>query len=187
MAKTLNNLDREAFEACTNNRERVLCILQTGEATKQDILDNVDITEKSLASVFVQLRLMGHYPIKGADGVFTIGTAEEYAASRPEPKEKKESTPKTPEQLVEAAQKRENRAAAIATSAAKKYEEDPCRKNELKKVIADAELELASILLGEAEENLASNTPVQGYTPTNADADSDYSDNDFDADGPNIL
>lgn len=135
----------------SNNRERCIALINAGGATKQSLCEALSINDKSLASIFAQLRLMGHYNIKNEDGTLRLGTFEEYEAAKPAPKPRKESTPKSPEQVLEAAQKRETKAATASTNAKAKYEANPCRENELRMIIADAELELASILLGKAE------------------------------------
>ena len=134
-----------------NNREKAIALINDGSATKQSLMEALGINDKSLASVFAQLRLMGHFPMKNEDGTYKLGTEAEYLAAKPEPKEKKEVVKKTKAELVAAAQKRETKAASAATNAKAKYEADGSRKNELRMIIADAELELASILLGEAE------------------------------------
>lgn len=133
-----------------NNRERAMALINAGGATKQSLMEQLNVSDKSLASLFAQLRLMGHYPIKNEDGTYRLGDLAEYEASKPEPKAKAEPKFLTKEQRIERAEKRETRAATAATNAAKAYEANPCRKTELRKIIADAELELASILLGEA-------------------------------------
>ena len=137
--------------AMTNNRERAIALINDGGATKQSLMEALGINDKSLASVFAQLRLMGSYPIKNEDGTYRIGSAEEAAAAKPAPKEKKIPVLKTIEETWAAAQKREQRAAAALTNAQKRYDADPSHKNELRVQIATAELELASILLGEIE------------------------------------
>lgn len=134
-----------------NNREKAIALINDGSATKQSLMEALGINDKSLASVFAQLRLMGNFPIKNEDGTFRLGTEADYQAAKPEPKEKKEVVKKTKAELVAAAQKRETKAASAATNAKTKFEADGSRKNELRMIIADAELELASILLGEAE------------------------------------
>lgn len=149
------------LSTCTNNRERVLALAADGTATKQSLMEALGINDKSLASVFAQLRLMGHYKLVNADGIITIGTKEEAEAAKPvrEPKEVK--APKSYEERRAAMIKREGRAAAASTNARKKYEADSSRANELRMIIADAELELVSILLGQLEEAHAAGTDVE--------------------------
>ncbi len=134
-----------------NNRERVIHLVEAGGATKQSLCEACGFNEKSLASVFAQLRLMGKYNIKDENGVYSLvdeATWNEHRASS------SKVQPKTPKEAYDAAVKREQRAATAQMNAEKRFNADNSRENELRKIIADAELELASILVGKAEENL---------------------------------
>lgn len=134
-----------------NNRERVIAQVEAGGATKQSLCEACGFNEKSLASVFAQLRLMGKYNIKDENGVYSLvdeATWNEHRASS------SKVQPKTPKEAYDAAVKREQRAATAQMNAEKRFNADSSRENELRKIIADAELELASILVGKAEENL---------------------------------
>lgn len=134
-----------------NNRERVIALVEAGGATKQSLCEACGFNEKSLASVFAQLRLMGKYNIKDENGVYSLvdeATWNEHRASS------SKVQPKTPKEAYDAAVKREQRAATAQMNAEKRFNADSSRENELCKIIADAELELASILVGKAEENL---------------------------------
>lgn len=135
-----------------NNREKCIALINNGGATKQSLMDDLGINDKSLASLFSQLRLMGHFNLKNEDGSYRLGTEEEYEAARPVGKGSSTATPKTPEEVLEMAAKRESKAASALTNAKKRYEADPSQENELRVTIADAQLTLASILLGKAEE-----------------------------------
>lgn len=134
-----------------NNRERVIALVEAGGATKQSLCEACGFNEKSLASVFAQLRLMGKFNIKDENGVYSLvdeATWNEHRASS------SKVQPKTPKEAYDAAVKREQRAATAQMNAEKRFNADSSRENELRKIIADAELELASILVGKAEENL---------------------------------
>lgn len=134
-----------------NNRERVSALVEAGGATKQSLCEACGFNEKSLASVFTQLRLMGKYNIKDENGVYSLvdeATWNEHRASS------SKVQPKTPKEAYDAAVKREQRAATAQMNAEKRFNADNSRENELRKIIADAELELASILVGKAEEAL---------------------------------
>lgn len=134
-----------------NNRERVIALVEAGDATKQSLCEACGFNERSLASVFAQLRLMGKYNIKDKNGVYSLvdeATWNEHRASS------SKVQPKTPREAYDTAVKREQRAATAQMNAEKRFNADSSRENELRKIIADAELELASILVGKAEENL---------------------------------
>ena len=134
-----------------NNRERVIHLVEAGGATKQSLCEACGFNEQSLASVFAQLRLMGKYNITDENGVYSLvdeATWNEHRATS------SKVQPKTPKEAYDAAVKREQRAATAQMNAEKRFNADSTRENELRKIIADAELELASILVGKAEENL---------------------------------
>ena len=99
-----------------NNRERVIALVEAGGATKQSLCEACGFNEKSLASVFAQLRLMGKYNIKDENGVYSLVdevTWNEHRASS------SKVQPKTPKEAYDAAVKREQRAATAQTRAAK--------------------------------------------------------------------
>ncbi len=162
------------LNAMTNNRDRAIHLINEGGQTKESLMEALGINDKSLASLFSQLRLMGQYNLKNEDGTFRLGSAEEYEAARAPKGTKKETIAKTPEEAVALATKRETRAASASTTAKKRYEADTSRKNELKMIMADCELELSSILLGEAEErlkNVSVDPSIHPAEPTVSDED----------------
>ena len=150
-----------------NNRERVIALVEAGGATKQSLCEACGFNEKSLASVFAQLRLMGKYNIKDENGVYSLvdeATWNEHRASS------SKVQPKTPKEAYDAAVKREQRAATAQMNAEKRFNADNSRENELRKIIADAELELASILVGKAEEALQAANEPPADVPADASA-----------------
>lgn len=150
-----------------NNRERVSALVEAGGATKQSLCEACGFNEKSLASVFAQLRLMGKYNIKDENGVYSLvdeATWNEHRASS------SKVQPKTPKEAYDAAVKREQRAATAQMNAEKRFNADNSRENELRKIIADAELELASILVGKAEEALQAANEPPADVPADASA-----------------
>lgn len=151
-----------------NNRERVIHLVEAGGATKQSLCEACGFNEKSLASVFAQLRLMGKYNIKDENGVYSLvdeATWNEHRASS------SKVQPKTPKEAYDAAVKREQRAATAQMNAEKRFNADNSRENELRKIIADAELELASILVGKAEEALQAANEPPADVPADVPAD----------------
>jgi hypothetical protein len=132
-------------------RDEIYEAIMKGGATTESLLELTGTTKKGLASQMTYLRMMGKCPMKQEDGTFTIVTPEEWAASR-----ESSGTPGkilTPEERVEKARKREQRATNAFTNAEKKKDANPDdRVAELTFVKAEAELEISSILLGQAEE-----------------------------------
>ena len=135
----------------TNNREKALALINAGGATKESLLEALGTTDKSLASIFAQLRLMGHYPVKGEDGVYHFVSAEEFEAAKATRVSKAPAKTLTYEERLAQAQKRETKAATALTNARSRFEANKTRENELRMIIAEAGLELASILLGTLE------------------------------------
>lgn len=136
----------------TNNRDKAIALIEAGDATKESLMADLGINDKSLASVFAQLRLMGHYPFKNENGVYSFISKEEFEAAKAARVSKAPAKTLSYEEQLERAQKRETKAATASTNAKAKYEANPTRENELRMIIADAELELASVLLGKLEE-----------------------------------
>ena len=66
-----------------NKREHTLWLIEQGGATNEIIEETVGISNKSRGTIFAQLRLMGKYPMADENGVYHIGTAEEFEARRP--------------------------------------------------------------------------------------------------------
>lgn len=150
-----------------NNRERVIHLVEAGGATKQSLCEACGFNEKSLASVFTQLRLMGKYNIKDENGVYSLvdeATWNEHRASS------SKVQPKTPKEAYDAAVKREQRAATAQMNAEKRFNADNSRENELRLMIANSELELASILVGKAEEALQATNEPPADVPADASA-----------------
>jgi len=141
-------------------RDDIKVAIEKGGATKNSLLTLTGTTEKGLASQFTYMRMMGNCPMKQEDGTFKIVSAEEWDAHKAE---SGTSVTKnlTPAGRVEQAEKRSTRAVSAFDSAKKRYEADKENKlNELKFVKADAELQIAELELGAAEEILAA-TPVE--------------------------
>lgn len=143
-----------------NNREHVLFLINEGGATTASLTGTVGIKPASLASVFVQLRLMGKFPIKNEDGTFYIGTEDEYEASKATRTSSAPRVARTPQEVFDMARKRVARAEKAFASASALDHAD--KKNELRHLIANAELDLARILLDEAGavEGVDHNAPI---------------------------
>lgn len=156
----------------TNKRSHAIALIEAGNCTKETLLKELDVNDKTLASVFSQLRLTGKYPMKHEDGVYFLGTEEEFAAARNTRTSGKASVERSPKEVLDAAVKREDRASKVATTAEKRYADDPSRENELRKDIAIYELELSSILLGKAQSAYNAADPATRDLPTKSDASS---------------
>lgn len=136
-----------------NKREHTLWLIEQGGATNEIIEETVGISNKSRGTIFAQLRLMGKYPMADENGVYHIGTAEEFEAKKAAAAaNRKPRVALTFAQALEKAKARETKAAKALTTASARLNMNPdSRELQLRHRIAELELELASVLLSEAE------------------------------------
>lgn len=136
-----------------NKREHTLWLIEQGGATNEIIEETVGISNKSRGTIFAQLRLMGKYPMADENGVYHIGTAEEFEAKKAAAAANRKPTKTlTPAQALEKAKARETKAAKALTTASARLNMNPdSRELQLRHRIAELELELASVLLSEVE------------------------------------
>lgn len=136
-----------------NKREHTLWLIEQGGATNESIEETVGISNKSRGTIFAQLRLMGKYPMADENGVYHIGTAEEFEAKKAAAAaNRKPRVALTPAQAFEKAKARETKASKALTTASARLNMNPdSRELQLRHRIAELELELASVLLSEVE------------------------------------
>lgn len=136
-----------------NKREHTLWLIEQGGATNEIIEETVGISNKSRGTIFAQLRLMGKYPMADENGVYRIGTADEFEAKKAAAAANRKPTKTlTPAQVLEKAKARETKASKALTTAGARLNMNPdSRELQLRHRIAELELELASVLLSEVE------------------------------------
>lgn len=136
-----------------NKREHTLWLIEQGGATNESIEAATEMTNKSRGTIFAQLRLMGKYPMADENGVYHIGTAEEFEAKKAaSAANRKPAVALTPAQALEKAKARETKASKALTTASARLNMNPdSRELQLRHRIAELELELASVLLSEVE------------------------------------
>lgn len=136
-----------------NKREHTLWLIEQGGATNEIIEETVGISNKSRGTIFAQLRLMGKYPMADENGVYHIGTAEEFEAKKAAAAaNRKPRVALTLAQALEKAKARETKASKALTTASARLNMNPdSRELQLRHRIAELELELASVLLSEVE------------------------------------
>ena len=136
-------------------RDDIKKAIEAGGATKESLLTLTGTTEKGLASQFTYMRMMGNCPQKQEDGTFKLVTAAEWDAHKAS-SGSGPATNLTPAERVARAEKRSERALSAYDNAKKRYEaKGDDRLTELKFVKAEAELEIAELELGAAEQLLA--------------------------------
>lgn len=136
-----------------NKREHTLWLIEQGGATNESIEAATEMTNKSRGTIFAQLRLMGKYPMADENGVYHIGTLEEFEAKKAAAAaNRKPTVALTPAQALEKAKARETKASKALTTASARLNMNPdSRELQLRHRIAELELELASVLLSEVE------------------------------------
>ena len=136
-----------------NKREHTLWLIEQGGATNEIIEETVGISNKSRGTIFAQLRLMGKYPMADENGVYRIGTADEFEAKKAAAAaNRKPRVALTFAQALEKAKARETKASKALTTASARLNMNPdSHELQLRHRIAELELELASVLLSEAE------------------------------------
>lgn len=136
-----------------NKREHTLWLIEQGGATNESIEAATEMTNKSRGTIFAQLRLMGKYPMADENGVYHIGTLEEFEAKKAAAAaNRKPTVALTPAQALEKAKARETKASKALTTASARLDMNPeSRELQLRHRIAELELELASVLLSEVE------------------------------------
>ena len=136
-----------------NKREHTLWLIEQGGATNESIEAATEMTNKSRGTIFAQLRLMGKYPMADENGVYHIGTAEEFEAKKAAAAaNRKPTVALTPAQALEKAKARETKASKALTTASARLNMNPdSHELQLRHRIAELELELASVLLSEVE------------------------------------
>ena len=136
-------------------RDEIKIAIEKGGATKESLLALTGTTEKGLASQFTYMRMMGNCPMKQDDGTFKIVSIDEWNAHKSESGSASTAS-LTPEERVLRAEKRSARAASAYDNAKKNHEADPTNAlKELKFIRADADLKIAELELGAAEETFA--------------------------------
>lgn len=141
-----------------NKAMKLLQLIKEGGATTDSLLAGIDVNKAGLASQLSYLNTRGlniaeidasraEFPMKGEDGVYYMGTMDEYEAKRAGGSGlgKKELTV---EEVIERAQKREDKASATATKAEDKLAASPDDTIlGFKAAVANAQLNLASAQL----------------------------------------
>lgn len=134
-----------------NKRTIIKEAIESGEYTKEQLMEKADVNAAGFASQLSYLRMGGIFPVADSEtGIFKIVTEAEWnelQANRKSGKPKEELTPATMRAKLEGKAKR---AASAQTNAAKKAENSPDDKVlGLKAQKAALELEICEIELGQ--------------------------------------
>ena len=128
-------------------------LIKAGGATLATLMGELEVDQKGLASQFYYMRLRGLFPVKDAEtGVFSIMDKETYEAQQADKMANRKPTKVlTPEERLEAAQKRVNKAAKAIETTEARNDKSPSTKNELLWQRAVIESKLADLELEEAQ------------------------------------
>ena len=139
---------------------KVLEAIKAGGATNESLMELIGATKTT--ALYGQLSYlntrglniaevspeMAEFPIKGEDGVYFMGTYEQFVAKKVAATPKKPTKTYTPEEMQVIAQKRFDKASKSQAHSRTKANDNPGnRVYELRAEIADKNLELASLLL----------------------------------------
>lgn len=153
MAKKESNV-----KAPTNKREVIATAIKAGGATQETLMEVASVDKSGLASQLSYLRMIAEatgkdFPMKGADGVFYMGTAKEWADYNEARMAKgPKAAPKSIEERIELATKREDKARVHAAKLEAAFNADNTQEGALRTQIAGLELQLASLLLAQLKD-----------------------------------
>lgn len=164
----------------------ILEAIKKGGATKESLMELAKVDEKGLASQLTYLRMSGQYPVKGTDGVYTLSTAEDWAARRAAVGTGATTVALTPAERLARAEKRSKRAASAYDAAKTKKEANPNdRVSELNFIKAQAELEISEIMLGRAQADaplVVNEVPTEGLVDETVEVANDEFEDESDID-----
>ena len=165
-----------------NKQTIILEAIKAGGATRESLMTAAGVNKAGLASQLAYLNSRGlamaevdpskaEFPLVDENGVFFMGTNEQYEAKRASATSGFTAKPKTREEVIEAAQKREDKASAAFSKADQKAKDNP---NDaiLAKIaeIRRGEMELASMKLSRVQAGDFSYENVTLVESTGADA-----------------
>ena len=146
-----------------NKQTIILEAIRTGGATRDSLMAAADVNKAGLASQLAYLNSRGQamaevdaeraeYPMQDENGIFFMGTHAQYEAKRANTASGFTAKPKTAAEVVEVAQKREDKASAAYSKANQKATDNPndaiyAKVAEIRK----HEMELASMKLSRVQ------------------------------------
>lgn len=144
-----------------NKQTIILEAIKAGGATRESLMQAADVNKAGFASQLAYLNSRGQamaevdktkaeFPMVGEDGVYFMGNLEQYEAKRKT--FGVAAKPKTKAEVIEAAQKREDKASAAYSKAEQKAKDNPNDAIFAKVAeIHKAEMELASMKLSRVQ------------------------------------
>ena len=146
-----------------NKQTIILEAIKAGGATRETLMQVAGVNKAGLASQLAYLNSRGQamaevdpnkaeFPMVNEDGVYSMGTLEQYEAKRRNLTGGFTAKPKTKQEVIDAAQKREDKASAAYSKAEQKAKDNPgdAIYNKVAE-IRKAEMELASMKLSRVQ------------------------------------
>jgi hypothetical protein len=128
-------------------RDQIAELINAGGATKESLMEAVEVNSAGLSSQFTYLRLTGKYPVKGADDTFSFVTEEEWAVMKADAMANRggSSAPKkSPEERQEALLKRQAKLQEAFDKKADAFDKDASDINSFRLSKAEAEINICN-------------------------------------------
>lgn len=150
-------------ETKQNKREIIAEAINAGGATKESLMAVAEVNSAGLSSQFTYLRLTGKYPVKGDDGCFKFVTEDEWNAMKSASATSRTSTApaKSVEERKEAVDKRVAKLQEAFDKRNEAFKADKSEMNKLKRMKADAEIQIALLEQAAIDAELAGAAPAE--------------------------
>ena len=140
----------------TPKREIIKSLIEQGNATKESIMRDAEVSPSSLNTNFLYLRLMGFYPVADAEtGVYRLISEVEWNEFQKEKEERAQARKARPtaslKEMFLAAVKRNRRAFKTLEFLLEKQKTDTSELTKLKVIKADAEFKISNIVYADLE------------------------------------
>jgi hypothetical protein len=128
-------------------REIIAAAIEEGGQTKESLMELAEVNSAGLSSQFTYLRLTGRYPMKNDEGIYYLADKEEWDKAKEEALSRR-ATPapkKSPEERLEALQKRLAKLQAADEKRQEAFAKDETELNSLKAQKAGIEVEICNL------------------------------------------
>ncbi len=140
----------------TPKRDLIAELIEAGGATKESLMEAVEVNSAGLSSQFTYLRLTGKYPVKSSDGIFSFASKEEWDEMKANAVANRGSAAakKSPEERLEALEKRQAKLQEAFSKKDDAYAKDASTINGLRLTKATAEVDICNYELEQVKAEL---------------------------------
>ncbi len=140
----------------TPKRDLIAELIEAGGATKESLMEAVEVNSAGLSSQFTYLRLTGKYPVKSSDGIFSFASKEEWDEMKANAVANRGSAAakKSPEERLEALEKRQAKLQEAFSKKDDAYAKDASTINGLRLTKATAEVDICNYELEQVKVEL---------------------------------